>query len=376
MSSPWDQPPDYIEKLLERPAKRPAGPVGECLDDELIAACAEGAELDPDEAEAARQHLQSCTVCKHQVLSLYSDLQLLAEQEARSPDELTEAAAARPAILTPHLRLRPVLIAAAFLLLAALATAGYHTGTQWLARREVREFWAPFTTGVTTVVIGNAKVTTLEGQERSDYVGTGDALALGRISHMIQALSAGVGELRIATTAQREGRKQDVVGAEVLIGGPTVNRLTLEYLGALRGIDGPGDPEALREGFRFVVPPGIPENAFARVGQPTGIEDVATGEVYAHGPDGGCALVVRGRVEGRDVLILAGYDTGATLAAMEALSQPGEPLDRLKAVFDEQGYAEMVLRAPGDGTASGIADFPTAANPRAASQPTRSPSGD
>ena len=101
-----------------------------------------------------------------------------------------------------------------------------------------------------------------------------------------------------------------------------------------------------------------------------GIEDVQTGELCPVEGLGDsstavdAAIVVRGDMDNRPVLIVAGYETWGTLGAMQLLSKPGAILSRFNEVYRQSGYAEMVFQTKKGTTEPVLFQFPTAQNPR------------
>ena len=221
------------------------------------------------------------------------------------------------------------------------------------------------------IVVGNARVH-VEGEERSGYIGVGDALAMSSVASLLTTRFEPRPEVRVVSSSEVQtspGAIEDV-GAVILIGGPVANPSTRDVLGALREVD-PADVDALKRGFRFVGREAIPRSAFVRgTASPRwGLEDVASGELaaYSREKNQDCALVVRGKIGKRHVLVIAGFEMMGTRAAAEALTRWTPALKQLQAQFEKTGYAEMVLAVSGDGKAE-IYQFPkehpTVQNPR------------
>jgi hypothetical protein len=205
-------------------------------------------------------------------------------------------------------------------------------------------------------VIGNARVQTLDGEWRNDYVGVGDARALGFLHSTLASVSnTGAGRMDVLTSVEvTSGSPRMSEEAVILLGGPTVNRPMLDRLAGIKGID-PEDRDGLKSGLRFVVPDGVPESALVRKSEDGrfGIEDVRTGRLLVCDARADAALLVRARVPAaqgqRDVLICAGYGTRGTLGGVRALSRASDVLEELHRTFEAQGYAELAVRVAADG---------------------------
>ena len=224
----------------------------------------------------------------------------------------------------------------------------------------------------------------VEGQqiEVTDRVGTGDALALG----VLQLAAGEYGQTRVDVLTSEQIRDRVDGGGSlppgplVLIGGPAASQIALESMARLRGVADPDDPLALQDGFRFVLLPKGRPSAFSRPatpprdGQPAelGIRDARSGELcpvrraldrpYAFAPD--AALVMLGNLDGRPVLCVAGFESEGGAAAMRFLAEPSPGLTRFYRIYDEQGYAEMVIRTNASTGEPELFEFPTASNPR------------
>jgi hypothetical protein len=229
-------------------------------------------------------------------------------------------------------------------------------------------FWRPFVgNGRTTIVLGNARVVTLDGKTRDDYVGVGEARSLGFLQSVLASASdTGAARLDVLTSIEVTSGSRRIGDDVIFLGGPTVNRPMRDTLARIKGVR-PGDRDGLNSGYRFVVPQGVPESALARVSEDGrfGIEDVRTGELLGCGVRTDAALLVRARVKSgrgtRDVLICAGYGTQGGLGAIRALSTNSNVLAELRRRFEADGYAELVVRLDANGEVT-VHDFETAAD--------------
>ena len=76
-----------------------------------------------------------------------------------------------------------------------------------------------------------------------------------------------------------------------------------------------------------------------------GIEDATSGIQCAYIPDvQDCALIVRGNLDGRTVIVIAGFEAQGTLKAIELLTKPDSRVLRQLNAFDRDDYAEIVVR--------------------------------
>jgi hypothetical protein len=242
-------------------------------------------------------------------------------------------------------------------------------------------FWRPFVHSDQRPMIAIANNTVwLPIEEKrvevKDKVGTGDAVALGLLQHTLS--NEREGPIRILTTEELKEQRDELgelpAGPLCLIGGPSASDVTLEFMARLRGLADPYDPESLKQGFRFGVPPEGRVHAFSRPGEWTdiGISDAATGKLcpvrmddvtYAVKQD--AALVIRGDLDGRPIVIVAGFETRGTLLGIRGIQQ-GPILSRFNETYRKHGYAEMVLTEDPNTGDPELFDFrsPAVQNPR------------
>jgi len=292
---------------------------------------------------------------------------------------LLRAAAWRSAVSSVRFVASPKFIAG---LLVALLAGGVYAMQGKAALAALDAFWGLFARSqqpVTAVLPNDLLWLPVTGQEVpvTDKVGTGDALALGLLQYAVWERGQSRVEVltseQIRDTIARGGSLP--AGPLVLIGGPVASEITLQSMARLRSVDDPNDPQGLKRGFRFELKPAGRATAFSRPasgGQAPelGIRDVqseelcrvkqATDNTFA--PD--AALVMLGNLDGRPVLIVAGYETRGTAAAMQFLIRPSPELTSFYRIYRDQDYAEMVIRTqPGTGEPE-LFPFDTAENPR------------
>jgi hypothetical protein len=213
-----------------------------------------------------------------------------------------------------------------------LVTAGFASGCgvaaiyEHIVNRVVRAFWQSFPSP-TQLVIGNAKVF-IEGEPHSEYIGVGDTKSVAVLYEYLAEARKSAAEVRLRTSSEFQSIRELPSGS-ILIGGPSVNNLTLETLGKIKSID-PHDEHALKDAFRFVGAEHVVRNAFVRASTTgkMGIEDVKSGKLFAWDPNAGktCALLARATIdqEGKpvEVMIVAGFDDVATAIAAQILTKP------------------------------------------------------
>lgn len=207
-----------------------------------------------------------------------------------------------------------------------------------------------------TCTIGNAVVHHPEfGRPIINYIGTNDARALSTVFQTIARLGGDTSRLAVTTTAELAAKGREVEGNEIIIGGPRVAASRFRSVVAkLYGVADSLDPDGLERGFRFKARNIRDEerSCFLVESEKLGIEDASTGKTCLVQYDQSdrtrvvvdAALIIRGHVDGRDLLVIAGFDYVGTLHAAQFLSKPSPELTAFNAKFEETGLAELVIR--------------------------------
>jgi len=342
--------------------------------------CPEGGELwdylertlDETRAQQLAAHVAMCGHCAAELGRIYKSLKHRDEHAAASLADVLGRLKGTTAETIPVRALlwlqRHAALAAVCLLSVLLLGGCAVIVPDYYRQCQLRAAWREIASSpAVAVVAGDARVQ-IEGEERRGYIGVGDALAMSSVVSLLSTAFDPRPQVRVVSSREVEAGPETLkdVGAVIVIGGPVANPYCLSVLAALREVN-PADVGALKRGFRFVGRAAIPRSAFVRgtASPDRGIEDVETGELcpYDRAKNLDCALIVLARLNGRLVLVIAGYEMAATRAAAEALTRWTPVLSELQAQFKKTGYAEMVVAVSGDGNAT-LYRFPTAQNPR------------